>query len=40
MAALAGTYLAFRLVPTGFIPDEDQGYFIIAVQGPEGTSLE
>ena len=26
-------------VPTGFIPDEDQGYFIIAVQGPEGMSL-
>ena len=26
--------------PTGFIPEEDQGYFIIAVQGPEGASLE
>ena len=26
-------------MPTGFIPDEDQGYLIVSVQGPEGTSL-
>ncbi|MBI1945985.1 MAG: efflux RND transporter permease subunit [Deltaproteobacteria bacterium] len=38
---LAGaTAVLFRSVPTGFIPDEDQGYLIISVQGPEGTSLE
>jgi hydrophobic/amphiphilic exporter-1 (mainly G- bacteria), HAE1 family len=36
---LAGTIILFRSVPTGFIPDEDQGYLIISVQGPEGTSL-
>ena len=30
----------FRAVPTGFIPDEDQGYLIISVQGPEGMSLD
>ena len=29
----------FRNAPTGFIPEEDQGYFIITAQGPEGMSL-
>ncbi|QSQ21760.1 multidrug efflux RND transporter permease subunit [Pyxidicoccus parkwayensis] len=37
---LAGTILAYRLTPSGFIPGEDQGYLIVAVQGPEGTSLD
>src|SRR6185436_13361079 len=27
-------------VPTGFIPTEDQGYLMIAVQMPDGASLE
>ena len=31
------TVLLFRVVPTGFIPEEDQGYLIVSVQGPEGT---
>ncbi|MGF1567891.1 MAG: efflux RND transporter permease subunit [Nodosilinea sp.] len=30
----------FRLVPTGFVPEEDQGYFLGIVQGPDGVSLE
>ncbi len=34
------TALLFRLVPTGFLPDEDQGYFIINFQLPDGASLE
>ncbi|ADO74506.1 efflux RND transporter permease subunit [Stigmatella aurantiaca] len=34
------TVLLYRVTPTGFIPDEDQGYLIVSVQGPEGTSLE
>ena len=34
------TYFMFTIVPTGFVPEEDQGYFIINVQGPEGSSLE
>jgi HAE1 family hydrophobic/amphiphilic exporter-1 len=38
-ACLAGTVLLVRAVPTGFIPDEDQGYVITSVQGPEGMSL-
>ncbi len=37
---LAGTFLMYRITPAGFIPGEDQGYLIIAVQGPEGTSLD
>ncbi|MFB2835031.1 efflux RND transporter permease subunit [Floridanema evergladense] len=39
VAALAGTYWLFTIVPGGFLPQEDQGYFITIVQGPEGTSL-
>ena len=29
-----------NILPTGFVPDEDQGYFIVAVQLPEGASME
>jgi HAE1 family hydrophobic/amphiphilic exporter-1 len=29
----------FMTVPSGFLPEEDEGYFIVAVQGPSGTSL-
>jgi HAE1 family hydrophobic/amphiphilic exporter-1 len=39
-AGLGLTYLVFTRVPTGFVPDEDQGYFIIVVQAPSGASLE
>ncbi|NDV23074.1 efflux RND transporter permease subunit [Desulfovibrio sp. JC022] len=35
-----GTYSLFQTVPTGFVPNEDQGYFMINVQLPEGASLE
>jgi len=34
------TYYVFTRVPTGFVPDEDQGYFIVVVQAPSGASLE
>ena len=34
------TAVAFRAVPTGFMPDEDQGYFVTSVQLPDGASLE
>ncbi len=27
-------------MPTGFLPDEDVGYFMIIVQGPDGVSLD
>ncbi|HET6893995.1 MAG TPA: multidrug efflux RND transporter permease subunit [Candidatus Baltobacteraceae bacterium] len=39
LAALVTTLVLFRTTPTGFIPDEDQGYFIITIQLPEGASL-
>jgi len=39
-AGLGLTYWVYQQVPRGFIPAEDAGYFIIAVQAPEGASLE
>lgn len=33
------TYVLFRHVPTGFVPDEDQGYFFVVSECPEGSSL-
>ncbi len=29
----------YRHVPTGFVPQEDQNYFIVVVQAPQGASL-
>src|SRR5205814_8802470 len=29
----------YRRVPTSFVPDEDQGYFMVLLQAPEGASL-
>ena len=40
VALLAVTVFLFRTTPTGFIPDEDQGYFIVSAQGPEGVSID
>ena len=37
---LAITIWIYQVVPTAFLPDEDQGYVINLIQGPEGTSLE
>ena len=39
-AALGLTYWLYNHVPRGFIPEEDQGYLIIAVQAPQGASLQ
>lgn len=43
-AAFAGlvalTVFLFLDRPTAFVPDEDQGYFFISVELPEGASLE
>ena len=36
---LAATVWIYRSVPTGFIPQEDQGYFLVVVQAPPGSSL-
>jgi len=40
LVGLAVTYVVFLRVPRGFVPNEDQGYLIIAVQAPSGASLE
>src|SRR6185436_5515745 len=34
------TWGGFKIVPTGFIPTQDQGYLIVFAQLPEGASLE
>jgi hydrophobic/amphiphilic exporter-1 (mainly G- bacteria), HAE1 family len=39
-AGLGLTYFAFTHVPTGFVPDDDQGYFMVIIQAPPGASLE
>ncbi len=33
-------YYTLRHVPQGFVPTEDQGYLIVAIQAPTGASLE
>lgn len=37
---LAATYGISKILPTSFVPDEDQGYFFTMIRAPEGTSLE
>src|SRR4029079_8554363 len=39
-AALGLTYWVTTKVPTAFVPEEDQGYFISQVQAPAGSSLQ
>ena len=39
-AGLAATYAVYKMVPTGFVPDEDQGWFMVTVQAPQGASVE
>jgi HAE1 family hydrophobic/amphiphilic exporter-1 len=36
---LGATYWVYNHVPTGFIPQEDQGYLMVIVQAPPGSSL-
>lgn len=40
IGTLALTGYLYRKLPTGFLPDEDVGYFMIIVQGPDGVSLD
>ena len=39
LGSLAGTAFMYTHVPTAFIPQEDQSYFLIIVQTPPGASL-
>jgi len=34
------TYLGFKVVPVGFIPQQDKGYLVVNAQLPDGSSLE
>ncbi|MDZ8187273.1 MAG: efflux RND transporter permease subunit [Nostoc sp. ChiSLP02] len=40
IAGILATVFMYKTVPTGFIPEEDQGYFFVIVQGPDGVSLK
>ncbi|MGH9633095.1 MAG: efflux RND transporter permease subunit, partial [Bryobacteraceae bacterium] len=37
---MALIYVLMQALPTGFVPSEDQGYFMVALTLPEGASLE
>lgn len=37
---VGGTYGFYRILPTGFVPSEDQGYLFMNVQLPNAASLE
>lgn len=39
VVGLAATGYMYLHVPTGFVPQEDQNYFIVVVQSPPGASL-
>jgi HAE1 family hydrophobic/amphiphilic exporter-1 len=39
LGGLAATAYMYNHVPTGFVPQEDQNYFIVVVQAPQGASL-
>jgi HAE1 family hydrophobic/amphiphilic exporter-1 len=38
--SLVATWVLFRVVPSAFVPDEDEGYFITVIQAPAGASLQ
>jgi hydrophobic/amphiphilic exporter-1 (mainly G- bacteria), HAE1 family len=40
LIGLASTYFVYQRVPSTFVPQEDQGYFFVVVQGPPGASLQ
>ncbi len=40
LATLGLTYLVYQRVPRSFIPEEDQGWFMVLVNAPQGASLE
>jgi hydrophobic/amphiphilic exporter-1 (mainly G- bacteria), HAE1 family len=40
LVGLGLTYFVFQRVPKAFVPNEDQGYFIVAVQAPPAASTQ
>ena len=39
-AGLFATWTVFQMVPSSFVPQEDEGYFMSVIQAPAGASLE
>ncbi|TKB28880.1 MAG: hypothetical protein E5W81_34705, partial [Mesorhizobium sp.] len=37
---LVATYFVWQRLPSTFLPVEDQGYFFVVIQLPDGASLE
>ena len=40
LAGMGLTYWIYKTVPTSFVPEEDEGYFMVLAQTPPGSSLE
>jgi HAE1 family hydrophobic/amphiphilic exporter-1 len=40
VAVVGGIWLLGKFVPGGFLPDEDKGYLFVAIELPEGASLQ
>jgi hydrophobic/amphiphilic exporter-1 (mainly G- bacteria), HAE1 family len=40
VVSLGATFWVYRAVPQAFVPEEDQGYFMVQVQAPAGASLQ
>ncbi len=38
-AVIFGIVTMFRILPSSFVPDEDQGYFFVVAQAPDSASL-
>lgn len=38
-AIIVGVIAVFRILPSSFVPDEDQGYFFVMVNAPDAASL-
>jgi multidrug efflux pump len=39
-AIVAGIVFMFRVLPSSFVPDEDQGYFFVAIIAPDTANLD
>jgi HAE1 family hydrophobic/amphiphilic exporter-1 len=40
VVGLGAVFALSRAIPSTFVPVEDQGYFFVVIQGPDGSSLE
>jgi len=40
LAAIGSTYALWQRIPSTFLPVEDQGYFFVVIQLPDGASVE